>query len=259
MNRLKTLIWILWFLALLVLPLLQPLSVMKDYFPLVATAYTPAWLLMVFKVLYDKWDRFYFGINRLKLRMTNSSISWDFSVELVLPEDKSLDDAYRAILDRLPNATTKINLEIDKVLKMPGYTLFCKLRQDTSIHDLQGALGSILVLQVSDMVAPFRTTWPLIRNEILPLLEHVREAVAPVIDQKYTLKVSFEHGNPYFGLFIRKLDPAQVRYFNCEFTETLAGAQETVSISKDKVSLTTASIASLSALSEKYLTLSSVA
>ena len=251
----KDILWLMWFLILTIVPIILTAQNLN---PILALFFTPSWGLMLFKILYDRWDGFYFFANRLWLQITKTTISWDFAVEFELDtKSPSLKEIKVAILETFSHSHVRIDTQNQIAITFRGYTLFLSTRKNVGALLIDEDDRNSVLIEISDFKAPFNVAERLLDQEIFPLLEFAKDTILPT-HQKYMIKLSLEHGNPYFGLFVRKLNLRQVIQFTCQFSEIIAGKKEMVTVGKEKLTLVTESLTSLQALAHKYLTLSSV-
>lgn len=258
------LLWFLWFAVLtlgpiILQPILQPI-VPASVLPLVQVIVSGGWLGMLFKMLYDRWDRFYFFANRVWLWLTQDPIALDFSAEFgVGDRTDALNIAWDTIKTHFPDAKPRNHTDRGLVVRLERYSVFLSRHAEIVEPSIVTEPRNALLIEISDFTQPYRTGSRILENEIFPLLEWLKEALAPT-DQKYQMKLIFERANPYFGLFVRKLHLPQVISFNCQFVDAKStGQRETVTVNKDKLTIVTEQISSLQSLTRKYISLSDVA
>lgn len=254
--KLKNIFWVLWFIVLTIGFLLIPTNIVKDNLGLFALLLSPAWLVMLFKLLYDNVDRIYFEANRLWLILTNATTHIDFAAEFGVADGRTaLANARGTMSKHAVTAKPRVETPTQTVYKFEGYTVFLSRQTDVSGALIGDTRQDLLLFEITEFAPHFRETERLFRNQIFPLLAKIQEAVSSE-NQKYVMKLRFENGNPYFGLYVRQLHLTQIENFNIHLRETMPQGQiQTVEVSKEKVMLVTDSLAGLNALADKYFTL----
>ena len=112
----------------------------------------------------------------------------------------------------------------------------------------------VLRLRISEMVVPFRFADRLLDREILPMLSSIHKHLAAG-NEKYSVKVTFLGGNPYFGFYLRRLPLREIRHLDCEFVDSRAGAN-TVALGRESLTILSRDLTTVSSLAKKYLALS---
>jgi len=219
-----------------------------------------AWFVFVARFLYEKRERFYLLVNNARFWITNRSTHWNVTIELRgIDTESALEDALSAIADRVSSdATIWHDAPRKKILNLAGYTLRLRLLPEPGADYLpdQDSPHDVLVIQISDLELPFRSFTRKLEKQIIPILHSILQALDPR-QEKYSAKIRFGSGNPYFGFFVRHLDVPQVTSFAVDVADTTAaGTEQRVCIRKRQIEIVTDNLLALSTLSRKYVALS---
>lgn len=214
------------------------------------------WALFVVRYLYDNFEKVYVSVNTARLRLTNGTTKWDFTVTLEnCAGERQVDRAWSIISHQLAGATRWHADDHSLIVDVPGYTLRVFSTQGTSPEIPELVASTETCIQVSNLELPFRSFRPKIKNEIIPLIQDLSEALEPQRG-KYAAKIGFSSANPYFGFFVRRLDLSEVVSFNCDLIESSVGARDqNIKVRKDRIEIVTDSPLALQTLSLKYVAL----
>lgn len=236
---------ILLILLVLISPILQnwPLERVDITFTLLG------WGLFLLKYLYDKWEGFYIGVNKIGLWILNKDTYWKFNIEF--SNDKhsySTEEFWDSINDYEDSAKLWHRDQQTLIVNMPGYNLRIFLATHRDGEDFVETIS----IQVSDLILPYRSFRAKIEEQIIPLIYIFNELINPS-QEKYGVKISFSSQNPFFGYFVRKLDLPKVVSFSCDLMEdTVGDRDQVVTIRKDSIDIVTDDLHTARALSLKY-------
>jgi len=250
---------IIWYIFIIMgpaVPILFPQW--ANRYPLLKYIFTPAWMALVGKLLYDNSNRFYFWFTRSWMWVTNAGVDWSLSVDLTGKSDKkNLEIIFDKIIKIYPDAKPWHNEEFKKIIELP---FGCNIRFGQSVfQDGIERTYTTFYLNVSELVVPFRESGEML-NKLVSLIADVILPIVKPEKEKYSFKVKFGDTNPYFGLFVRRLripDQSLVT-FRVEFDETVGHKKEKVDVSESRVALTTQSLPNLQILSRRYITLATL-
>jgi hypothetical protein len=113
-----------------------------------------------------------------------------------------------------------------------------------------------MALTVPRVFAPFRHS-TIVLKTITRVFGDIRQAI-DVETESYNFSAIFTDSNPYLGLFLRTMKLPDTANLNVDFNESEGVTQGRISLKKNKISVMTPSLASLQALSNKYITRSSL-
>lgn len=249
---------VLWLAVLALTPLISAFVPAVQTSNWLKVILAPAYLMWVGKLLYDNWDWFYFRFTRLVLIVTQAEVRWSMSVEMSINDDGSaIETVYHTILSARQDAKPWQDHILEKIIALPRSGGMIRIRS-TDVPTGPEDSVTILVLDVSDLVIPFRNSERTL-DEIVGILDSVRGELRPS-QEKYTFRVNLDGLNPYFGLFVRKLrmPQQQLLHFECDFSEEVGSQKGRVQVNKTRISLTTQSLTTLAALSRRYVTLSAL-
>jgi hypothetical protein len=140
-------------------------------------------------------------------------------------------------------------------VKIPDIGMIIKI-YTAEIRQDEGDFSTELILAVQRLYVPFRHSTKVL-NKLISLIQQVRE-VNSSGKESYDFKAVFVSGNPYLGLFLRRLRVSNSARLNVEYTDVEGANEAKVSVTKEKVSLMTKDLQSFQAFSKKYITLSSL-
>lgn len=215
------------------------------------------WLLFSLQYLYFRSQPFYLFVNHARFWITNEATDWNFSVDLrgsrVANPLETATDCIQQAQQLRPQVWE--DGQFSKVLNMQGYALRLTLVPDyvDGLEDEEEE--QVICLQVSNLQLPYRSYQRKISEEVFPLVERVVKVLKPE-SEKYALKIGFQSPNPFFGFFVNRLEHPKVTSFECDFFETVAGKDEAVRVTKDRIEVVTDNLQAAKALSFRYVTFS---
>lgn len=248
-------------LVVVAVPVLALIAVfvinIKQIASLAYLSFVPAWLFFVAQQVYRHWDRFYFFVERWRLRLTGAGATCSFDAEFKLPDVdqakvKKLADDLRAA-DKSSTLIAQEPMRI--VFQMQGMTIV------VSGHAAGG------VTPVSDtgtlVVQIVQATWPLrkaiqVASDSAPALFEQASKSLTATGEKYTVDVRFGAGNPYFGFFVRNLNLASVDRFTVEMHLEAQGDPKAAFLqaTDHHLTITTGKSSILASMSKRYIALS---
>lgn len=247
----------LFFLVVLVIALLKPAWAINIDQRFQALSLVLGWLLFSLQYLYFRSGPFYLLVNHLRFWVTNEATDWNFSVDLRGSRvDNPLETAIHCI-QQAQQLRPQVweDGRFSKILNMQGYALRLTLVPD-HVGELEDEQEEqVICLQVSNLQLPYRSYQQKISEEVFPLVERVVKILQPE-SEKYALKIEFQSPNPFFGFFVNRLEYPKVTAFQCDFFETVAGKDEAVRVTKDRIEVVTDNLQAAKALSFRYVTFS---
>jgi len=214
-------------------------------------------LLFSLQYLYFRSQPFYLVVNRLRFWLTNEATDWNFSIDL---HGSGVADPLETAVQCIQQAQ-QLRPEVwedgqfSKILNMQGYALRLTLVPECIEELGDEEEEQTVCLQVSNLQLPYRSYQRKLSEEVFPLLERVVKVLKPE-SEKYALKIGFKSPNPFFGFFVNRLEYPKVTTFQCDFFETVAGKDEAVRVTKDRIEVVTDSLQAAKALSLRYVTFS---
>ncbi|MTI47594.1 MAG: hypothetical protein FH761_07115 [Firmicutes bacterium] len=212
------------------------------------------WILFVGKIIYDRWDKFYFFIQQCIYLILNDNTKWDFSAEFKGTFD---EHSIEKILEEVNKSYEGIRViqQTNKSIELKVNDFRIELNFENNncspYNTLANQLNS-LTMYILDYRVTFRKSLETLNNKLEPLVNIVEKSLG-VKESHYFLDVYFEKPNPYFGVYLRNLSLEEIYAFNVTI---IMNNDKTIKVSKEKLMLNTTSIGKLIALSNKYLTLS---
>jgi hypothetical protein len=254
------------FIALLAILIVLPLAGgiafyathSQQFASLAYLSFIPAWLSFIVQLAYRHWDRFYFAVERLRLRFTGAGATCSFEAEFKVPEVdptkvKQLADDLRAA-DKSSRLIAQEPMKI--VFQMQGMTVAVSGHASGGVTPVSDS--ATLVVQIVEATWPFRKALQVASEGAPALFEQASKAIAAT-GEKYTVDVRFGAGNPYFGFFVRNLNLAAVDRFIVEMHLEAQGDPKAAFLHANNhhLTITTRKSSILASMSKRYIALSS--
>lgn len=188
------------------------------------------WVLFVFRILYEKWDRFYLFVQTMKYRIFGLDTIWNLSVNYEIRPGEYLQKISDAMINSDLFKELKIYRPIDSVIECRSEGIMVQLVYDTdsiSVH-------------VFDIPVTYNKGNSIIRKQITPLFEEIEKIIRPE-SKSYFLSVKFPDKNPFYGLYMSKIAARDLVKFDITFMLE----ENRVEIHKDKIILQTNSLPEL--------------
>ncbi|MDQ6878891.1 MAG: hypothetical protein M3082_14620 [Candidatus Dormibacteraeota bacterium] len=245
-----------------VLPLVAVIAVfvinLKQITSLAYLAFIPAWLFFTFQLTYRYWDKFYFFVERTKLRLTGAGATCSFDAEFKVPDVDR--DMVKRIADdlRAPDKSSRLIAQepMKIVFQMQGMTVAVSGHVAASVTPVPDS--ATVVVQIVEATWPFRKALQVASESAPALFEQASKAVSAT-GEKYTVDVRFGSGNPYFGFFVRNLNLAKVDRFIVEMHLEAQGDPKAAFLHANNhhLTITTRKSSILASMSKRYIALSS--
>jgi hypothetical protein len=214
------------------------------------------WILLVLKIAYDRMERVFLFVNKVKYFLLNTATFWDLDIEYKGRFDKSFLEKVKDIVQQ--------NFDNKKVIREASRALTV-LADGININvELSGEVETVsndvlyyqdVDITLKDIRSSFREAKNIV-NRMVSVLGSIDKEVG-FEDSKYCATIKFKKYNPYFGLYVKRLKLKEIDSFTCLFNiEQSKSESNKVLIAKDSISITTKRIASFQSLSLKYLCLS---
>lgn len=230
----------------------------KQIASLAYLSFVPTWLLFVVQLAYRHWDKFYFLVERTRLRLLGAGATCSFDAEFKVPEVdgpkvKQLADNLRAA-DRASRVIAQEAMKI--VFQMQGMTVAVSGHAPGATTPVSDSAA--LVVQIVEATWPFRKAIQVASESAPALFEQASKAIAAT-GEKYTVDVRFGAGNPYFGFFVRNLNLASVDRFIVEMHLEAQGDPKAAFLHANNhhLTITTGKSSILASMSKRYIALSS--
>jgi hypothetical protein len=210
------------------------------------------WLLFVVQYFYNESELVYSAFNHLRLWISNEPVNWKFAVEYSIKQQENdiFDKCWRVVQQCTNNAVIWSRTSSILIINVDNhYTLRFILYEDQVSHAVT------LMLQISDSDKPYRYMRKMIENQIIPILGAFSKSFSD--GAKYSARVIFNGSNPFFGIYLRRLELPKIVSFSLDFTENYMNGKQFVTIRKDRVEIVADSLLALHTLSMKYLSTAS--
>lgn len=211
-------------------------------------------LVLLGRVLYERWEPFYLWFNRARFSVTNPTALWNVEIDAEGEfEVVDLTSARDLLRKWYPDLQVRAESSASITVQAEGIVL------DLNLERLQPSVGPEnryrrLVAHFHDVRAGYRESQELI-DRISEIAEGLNELLHPE-SIKYSATIRFPNHNPYFGLYARRVRKKDVGSFRCVLKPEPSRPDKSegrVIISKDSISISTRSQARWSRLSKKYL------
>lgn len=242
------------FAAIVLLVLLVVLAARYPLFVYQHGTTIGGWLLFLLTVTYNASGAFYLFVQQLRFWVGNHAARWDLSVDYQTDLTRS---GLRKLVDQLEASyrdkgvrredwsNTRFRITVNTV-KTQALPFELSLAEEDSGPNRLHVSGF-------EIWAPFRESDRLER-EIMAILEAIEDAIRPTA-RDYGLTIYFDGKNPYYGFFLRRLAASAIQSFHVDLT-VKAGL---VTVSKERLAITTRSKDSFRDLVAHYLALSPMA
>lgn len=202
------------------------------------------WVLFFIQTLWVTWENFYLFVKNIWFKLRNPDCSWDFSFDL-----KNIDlDADEIFLniENVLNNKKKTFFQISKlsnnrkIYSWGVYTITVTIEYDSSVR-----------FEFNTFEVSYRRTSNVITEDLRPALEEIQRKLKTG-EIEYFLNINFQGENPYFGVYLRKIDETKIETFKVKFKIN----DNKVIVYQDKLSISTNSLMELQEIVNKYLMLS---
>ncbi|PKU51250.1 MULTISPECIES: hypothetical protein [Lysinibacillus] len=197
------------------------------------------WLLFALQLSWNKSEWFYLTCKNLWYKFTNPECIWNMSIEYYGTFNEQVFEKLDQIF---------LNKESSKVLQVSNVRRIYKV--GTLSFEVVIDRESIRI-ELSDLEVSYRRSTHIIKTELGNILEDIPSKLKN--DRcEYYLDIYFKGENPYYGLYLRRLDIRDIETFKIQFNIQ----NEKIVVNKERISINTNSLQSLRNFSEEYLTIS---
>lgn len=200
-----------------------------------------------------RWlTKYQLTLERTAARVTNRTTEWGIVVELSIADPtQALDAVSQSIQDR-SRRRPRVVQGLGKIFwNIDGATLTASVTQS---HGPSEETGHILRVEIGPISAGYRTLTAQVERRWIPLVDEVaRNSEASAT--KFTMRVGFPDGNPYFKLLLMNRPTLSFVRFVMDFREGAA----TIKVREDAVTVTSGqSLEDARRLSDRYLAMRSM-
>lgn len=174
--------------------------------------------------LYGLWSR-------VKFWLLNRDLLWN--VEVVFEGvflKKTLDEYITQLIYK--NKRDNAKLEQNELRYLIKYEKFITL--EFLINDTDAEEFKELIISILDLNIGYRRSKVILEDKIIPLIEEVQNHFNTK-KAKYSLKISFESLNPFFGIYVQRLKTSMIKEFSLNFELPLNEGQGLVTVTKSDV------------------------
>lgn len=233
-------LYIVWLFAIL---LIISIFVYPEEFFAIGTNII-GWFLFALSYTYNKSDRFFLFTNRLAFFIKNPDCIWNLEIKLTNVSNVNLLDTLEK------NIISKFN--DDNVKITPLSKTRRQYKVGTFIFDLfVNTDDKYVIFSMYDLEVSYKRANIIFDGKLNDIINEVRKITTPD-NEKYSVKIGFQHINPYFGLFVKKLQMNKIDYFNVKFQFE----QNNVSVYRNSIEINSSNYENLIKTAKSYLTLS---
>jgi hypothetical protein len=198
------------------------------------------WALLVTRILYEKWDKFYMILQKIKYKFCGLDTLWSLKVNYEIENNQDIIQTIRKTLLNCGLNDLKINQPFEKVLEMKSNGITWEFIDN----------DGILEIHIFDINVTYNKADRMISKIISPCFQNI-ERVLNIRKKHYFLSVSFED-NPFIGLYMNKISGKDLINFDITFKLE----DQRVEVHKDKIIIHTDSITDLVEISRNILVIS---
>jgi hypothetical protein len=246
----KTVSFVLWTVLFLLAVVLPPTF---DY---QAWSILAAVLPTILRLAYEHFDNFNLLVNRTFLWLFNQEVAWELKASLIGNfSGTDLETASHSVLDGNRSARILQDSDTEKTITISDLGITIKLSL-ASVRSDEDEFDKQIAIVVPRRVVPFRHNTHILKF-LTRILSDLRSALDPG-KEVYNFSAIFLDHNPYLGLFLKTLKLPDNAFLNVDYSEHDGVTEGRISVKKNKIVVSTSSIDSLQALSNKYIMLSSL-
>jgi len=194
--------------------------------------------------------RLYLRWSRLKYWLLNKETTWDLSLQFRGAFDAERVDRFvhRLALER-PGETevkqagaTRFIMRYRRLFTVEfsfllGYAALAGMDEQIAAGD---GLTTLDVVVYEQQVS-YRRSTRVLEDVLIPFAEQLKDEFTPQ-SASFSLRVRFDRGNPFFGLYLEHLRPDLVNEFHIEFQLPAAQRGEYVRVNKDTMVVSAVSV-----------------
>jgi hypothetical protein len=192
-------------------------------------------------VVVEQIPALYLRIRRARFWLLNTAATWDLSVRFSsrTPQDAS-ELAAHAIQWGGANSSLISSTGGRSVARIMS-RFVVEFHTPALSVDSASPSNSEVNVAVSPVTVGYRDARRFLDNELLPLLDKLRELVSAE-RVSYSLRVQLPEQNPYFGLFLKQLRSDVVADFRVNLEFPSRAGSSTVLVGKDRLTVTAPSL-----------------
>lgn len=186
--------------------------------------------------------RLYLTLSRLRYYLTNAETTWELTTQFrgQFTSEQVEKFVHRVALEDDPGTTVLDSksgrflirykrLFTVELLLGPGYETIA------GIKDPDSDGFATLDVTVFEQQVGYRRSKHILETILVPLLEQLKDEFS-ARSGSYSLRIRFDRGNPFFGLYLQQLRPELVREFAFEF-QLSGAAKDYVRVSKERMTV----------------------
>lgn len=199
------------------------------------------WLLFSVQQTINHSEKAFIYWNKIKSLITNPSCSWNMDVMFKGDFTINVFEEIEDVLKKHPKKIDKIRTISDrrKIYQLEN------LNVEISITD------SGLNFEIQNLKVSYRDSKQVINNDISHLFEHLQNRLQ-TRETNFNLTVDFQGTNPYYGLYINRLNAEHINQFNIRFKLD----DDRVIVSNRRIEVSTSNLTKMRNLTQDYLTFS---
>jgi hypothetical protein len=192
--------------------------------------------------------RLYLLWSRIKYWILNKETTWDLSLQFrgAFDTDRLERFVHRLAMEQvgetevLQATATRFIIRYRRLFTVefalgPGYEALAGLDEQAGV-DL-----TTLDITVYEQQVSYRRSRRILEDMLIPFAEQLKEEFTPQ-SASFSLRVRFDRGNPFFGLYLEQLRPDLVNEFRFEFQLPASRKGEYVRVNKDDMVVSAKSV-----------------
>ena len=209
---------------------------------------------------YNAFDRFHFFINRSTATLRGKRVTFNASsrFEVLETDHRSLLEKCVEALDReFPRSKLRHISGLQADYELNGKTLWIQIVPPDDFDPMDiDCLTDLPATEVLFRITGGNASYFGMGNAVSEYNLHIqslRDAIHSGVES-HSLEILFdEDNNPYFGLYLKKVRPVNIKQFLCEIENGAGDTQTFIAITHDKISFDSRTPQALFHAAQKYL------
>lgn len=216
----------------------------------------------IIPAIIKKSQKLYLIYSRLRYYVRNIETTWNLTFSLQGHFDlASINNYVKNLVLSDPKCNEILSLSPTRLLIRYNKVFTIEFLVSENIDeifspDFTPVDAEVLHVTILDQQISYYRSKVIIEEVIIPLFEGIHNEFKPD-KAKYTMKIDFERGNPFFGIYMQQLSLDSVREFSFIFTIPSGNKEDYIKVEKEKMTIVSPSLnglrrAALTALAFNY-------
>ncbi|MGN4807854.1 hypothetical protein ACTFSP_09625 [Bacillus cereus group sp. MYBK108-2] len=202
------------------------------------------WILLAIQTTYNNLDIFFMFVKRMKFQIQNPDCVWNMRMYMMTNASGNLLDE----LDlKLAQIYTADQLKIRQISMVRRDYKLGAIRFEVNYNEDKKEF----IFDIQDMEVSYRGSKRIFDDKLDILINDLRRVFQPY-NERYHVGIEFKELNPYFGLFLKKLDSKNIDGFNVSFH--MKDSQ--INVYKKQIEISSGNYENLKSTAKSYLALS---